>query len=262
MTRDASTQGWRAKIDRADESINNLKLEFERFLQINQEHYRGVIERNDDTREFILRAFGEPLEVPPRLQVLAGEILHHLRTSLDHIVWALALKKISNPSARIQFPICDSVAKFEKACKDGMIRGISGPAAHAIERAQPFHSPEPRDHALFVLNRLSNIDKHRLLLVAYGAVSSAGQIAIDPGAKAVAIAGISPPKFVLPTKDGAEVCRVTFTELNPNTKVDFKSPAVVVFKEFGISPLEAVIPGLLKLRDAVTNTLSPLEREL
>jgi len=43
-------------------------------------------------------------------------------------------------------------------------RGMSPQAQAAIERLQPYNRPDPTKDILWVLNRLSNIDKHRLLL--------------------------------------------------------------------------------------------------
>jgi hypothetical protein len=44
--------------------------------------------------------------------VLAGEALHHLRSSLDHAIWAAALRNTSSPADRIQFPIYEKKAAY------------------------------------------------------------------------------------------------------------------------------------------------------
>ncbi|MHB1220361.1 MAG: hypothetical protein ACYC1L_19420 [Alphaproteobacteria bacterium] len=247
--------GYRAKIKRANEGIKYLHTELEKFLSLKTDHYRTVIERKDDTREFILRAFGDPLEISPELRVLMGEIIHNLRTSLDHLVCALVLRENSEPSWGIQFPICDTTKEFERACQRGKIKGISDRHMKIIESIQPYWTSESGNHPLSILRRLNNADKHRLLIGGYGVMVSPHQFYINPGSGRAGIASVSLPRAVLPTENGVEVSRISFVNMNADMEVKFNTPVLVPFMEFGTVKTEPIIPGLVKLRDAVTNTI-------
>lgn len=93
--------------------------------------------------------------------VLIGEIVHNLHSALDHAVYAAA----AEPSRKTQFPI---VAKREDWPRQlaVQLRSVPDEIVEQIERLQPFHAEPPstpEHHLLAILNRLSNMDKHRLL---------------------------------------------------------------------------------------------------
>ena len=112
------------KLKRAHENIINLKSEIDTFLK---GEYSVLV--NPDN-ELMLKAteYHRQRKIPLRFSVLSGEIVHHLRSSLDHIVWF-----VSDPAYRtkhrtnIGFPILktrpvkpESIAGYE-----GKIKGIS-----------------------------------------------------------------------------------------------------------------------------------------
>jgi hypothetical protein len=102
-----------AKIERANENITNLEAEISAFTT--SDSYR--IERHVDSelREYTFRIFGPRTPLPPRIAVLSGEVIYHLRSSLDHLMWALVLRRHPNPhrSIKVQFPICTEWAEGE-----------------------------------------------------------------------------------------------------------------------------------------------------
>jgi hypothetical protein len=104
--------GCWAKIKRANENIDNLRTEIINFTGSND--YRVVRDVNKETRKYTFRAFGPDNAIPLRFSVLAGEIIHHLRSSLDHLTWALVLVtkrpllKFNSPSA----PQCQRRSEF------------------------------------------------------------------------------------------------------------------------------------------------------
>lgn len=83
-----------AKIDRANEHIRNLNAEINTL--IDGDAYRIVSEPEGDARKSSIRVVGP--EPPLRLAVVAGEIVHQLRSSLDHLVCQLAIAN-GNPSS-------------------------------------------------------------------------------------------------------------------------------------------------------------------
>ena len=117
------------------------------------------------------RVVTDPVPTEP-FSIIIGDVLHNLRSTLDHLAYALAAKHTS--------PLPDDIAKtsefpiFAHDDADAIARRIRGihPGAQAIiKMLQPYH--RGKDFALdrlWMLHELSNIDKHRLLIA--GTVSN------------------------------------------------------------------------------------------
>jgi len=120
---------------------------------------------------FRIRVITDPVPTDP-ISVIIGDVLHNLRSALDHLAYALAVKH-TNPlpddiAKESEFPIfaSNNVNAIAKR-----IRGMDPGAQAVMERLQPYQ--RGKDSALdplWMLYKLSNIDKHRLLLV--GTVSN------------------------------------------------------------------------------------------
>jgi hypothetical protein len=126
--------GCWAKIERADHNIKRLDALINAFLNVHAHNY--VTDINDNSTEHTYRVLTP--EPPPGLAVRAGEIVHHLRSSLDHLIWALVLERHQSPDFRVQFPICTDVTEYKKALRGHIIKGVSGSAQALIKRAQPY----------------------------------------------------------------------------------------------------------------------------
>jgi hypothetical protein len=103
--------------------------------------------------------------VAPRLSVLTGEVLHQLRSSLDHLVRALILCNGGTPK-KSQFPIWDSEPVDKKNLKDyeKQIAGIKNEAVRQkLWQLQPWQTTANR--WLWDLGELNNQDKHRSLIL-------------------------------------------------------------------------------------------------
>jgi hypothetical protein len=253
--------GCWAKIERANHNINRLHQLTTSFLHLHGHDYRTDI--NADSTEHIYRVFGPP-HPPIEFAVRAGEIINHLRSSLDHLVWQLVLRKHSSPSFKVQFPICVTVTKYKEAIRGGIINGIARSAQTIIQGAQPYHRAIPADDPLAILHELNNIDKHKLLLVVSSETSIEDKIhfygdRIQPGEETI-IPKIWSRRTIRAQEGGAELFRVRFprplkvsmyTELTPQ----------IAFERFGVRENEAVIPGPTSLRDAVIKTIKLFDGE-
>jgi hypothetical protein len=154
--------GCRAKLDRAQELINLLQVDAEHYFE--QFPVRLEKEHRNDGLEFSLVAYGD--EAPPaRFAVIAGEIIHHMRSSLDHLVHALVLKNGGKPGRFNQFPICTTERAFKDSCNRRQLDGIPSAAKALVASVQPFTSPTPDDTILHMVSEFDNTDKHRLLVV-------------------------------------------------------------------------------------------------
>jgi len=155
--------GCWAKIERANENIKNLEAEISALFHPDPYIIAGNV--NHQTKECIFVAKAKP--IPLRFSVLAGEIIQHLRSSLDHLIWALVLQRHAHPDFKVQFPICVREEEFIAAKKSGIIKGISGTAQAIIERLQPYRNANWRstvfDDPLRIIHDLNITDKHKLL---------------------------------------------------------------------------------------------------
>lgn len=102
--------------------------------------------------------------IPINLRILAGEVITHLRSALDHLVWQLALLDGKTPSNGSQFPIFETKNDFRKSVAR-YLSSISPEIREIIFDLQPFNLVNPKEHLLWILNRLANDDKHRLLTI-------------------------------------------------------------------------------------------------
>lgn len=167
--------GCWAKIDRAEESIKILEGEAAAFFATDPAPIKVVKEHRG--LEYVFVAYGDP-QVPLRFAVLAGEIIHHLRSSLDHLVHALVIKSGNVPTRRHQFPICSTEKNFQDSCKEAL-KYLSPSARKLIAAAQPYTQAKPHNTVLYVLNEYDNCDKHKLLVVVTTVVKVGQEIRID-----------------------------------------------------------------------------------
>jgi hypothetical protein len=249
--------GIRAKIQRADEHIKNLNAEITAFL--NGDAYRVITERDADARQTTFSIAGP--EPPLRFGVIAGEIVHQLRSSLDHLIRALVIENNQPPTDRHQFPIFTTLEKYEAAIKGGRIQGVSGSADAKIQALQPYNDPNTVDaHALRVLQDLNNTDKHRLLIV-MTAVASLGEITIDADHD-VADVRLSEPYWPLrPTEHGTKAFTISFGQPEPGVHMTGKPSIQIAFDEFGPFREQPVIERLQELRDRVVWAINPFASE-
>lgn len=119
-------------------------------------------------------------ESPPReLELLLGDAVQNVRSSLDYLVVALAdatsgQKLAVDQINKLQFPITTSKAKYDQAAKR-WLAGLDAKYVTRIEEVQPYQrlaytgtthqAPPPEMDFLAILSDLSNHDKHRRLHV-------------------------------------------------------------------------------------------------
>lgn len=157
--------------------MDDLQASISQWL--NGDHHTIRRHRDPDRPNYIsIRVTAQDIPADP-FALLVGDILHNLRGCLDHLVYALALKH-TNPlpddfAKGSEFPIFgDKNSKGMLGAGPQMfqsngpnkIRGIHPDAQTIIKSLQPYHRRQDfASDPLWVLHDLSNIDKHRLLLV-------------------------------------------------------------------------------------------------
>lgn len=262
--------GCRAKILRAEESIRSLDEELTVFLSRDVPEIKVVGQHQRDGLEYAFIAFGDS-EVPLRFSVLAGEIVHHMRSSLDHLVYALIVRNGGTPSRNNQFPICATANKFEDARNSGLISGVSQSAIKLIEAVQPYTSPTPDDTVLSVVNQYDILDKHKLLVVVTAAVALGDTITIGVDAKIAAtpsrqgkvpnIVGFGDPVLRKLTKGGVEVFTIRLSESAPELVANANVVPQIAFDECGRVKLAPVIQTLAGLLAGTRHTIESFAGE-
>jgi hypothetical protein len=100
--------------------------------------------------------------IPPRISILAGELMRDMRSILDNMIWQLARADSDTPPKTTAFPVFAKKKLYERD-EARFIGGIKDPDIHDVCKSiQPYHAGDAAaDHALWVLHRLANDDKHK-----------------------------------------------------------------------------------------------------
>jgi hypothetical protein len=94
----------------------------------------------------------------------AGDIVHNLRSALDHLAWELAKWKTGLPKKPNQccFPIGRSLDNYKAIKRGGAVAGMSPEAKKAIDDLRPY---KEGNEPLWRIHHLDIVDKHRHLLI-------------------------------------------------------------------------------------------------
>jgi hypothetical protein len=97
-------ENFLARLDRTGGGMAARNAESETKTLLNSGIYSIVGECQPERSRYAFKVLGPP--VPLRIAVIAGEVIHHLRTCYDQVVWALANKNGLPDTERITFPVC------------------------------------------------------------------------------------------------------------------------------------------------------------
>src|SRR6266704_671375 len=164
MEMEARRNGIRAKPLQASEHLWTLTREEAEYVVAEDYGPRTTFEASIPERDgqpgLACRAHLEP-PPPPRVGVLCGDVVHSLRSALDHLANTLVVANGGTPMegpGGTQFPIIVGGGATVKAAPGP---AISDAAQRILEEVQPQSATDP----LAILQHLSNIDKHRILNV-------------------------------------------------------------------------------------------------
>ena len=159
--------GVRLKRSRAWDQINGLNADLVRFLGKEPYSPRANFDSNTSELTVSIHITKTP---DPLWGVRVGEIVHNLRSALDHLVWQLVILNRKTPTAKDknQFPIFDTRGGFDNLGAPKHLKNVARVAIDAILAEQPFPKTdggtgEGTKSPLWHLQELSNIDKHRTL---------------------------------------------------------------------------------------------------
>ena len=148
------------KVERAKEHLDVLDVKLVEFQDLKP--FRVTTYENTEHTHYVISS-----QIPiidPKLAVLAGDVIYSLRSALDHIAWQLALTTTDRPRDRTAFPIIDKDTP-EKLKRFNDITGdIPTDAVNEVKGLQPYlRGPAYKDDLLWKLDKLCNIDKHRVI---------------------------------------------------------------------------------------------------
>jgi hypothetical protein len=222
--------GIAEKLKRAEENINNLYVEMERFFK---ESDYPVFPENDPKLYLQATEYHKNRDIPPRFSVLAGETIHHLRSCFDHIIWHFSTGPQKNKMP-VDFPVFAEVPIKQRDITrfEGKIQRVTDPNARAlIERLQPYNAADPTDDPLWLIHSFDIFDKHRelILCVTTSAIALPREMQGD----------LECYQRAHPELDPAQVAR----HVNSHSA----SQPCVSFRNFGRREVKSVTEGLIEL---------------
>jgi hypothetical protein len=250
-----------AKVARANEHIQQFVVVAGEFFK--SDPYRIVVQEDSKTGnvDWVLQVRADP---PLALSLIAGDVIHNLRSALDLLAWQLVLDGggtpiVSGPNAT-SYPIMDGRKAF-KSIGLRRVQGATKDAKDLISATRPY---KRGNDALWQIHRLDIVDKHRLL-VAVGAshrniiltfptpsmirdmkeIFSDIPVFGEPGELA-----LIPEDRQFPLEDGD----VLFSDATPNVPKEDRDPKFtfeIAISEPGVVEGESLGPLLIEFADQV-----------
>jgi hypothetical protein len=147
-----------AKYDWAQKHVNDFEAAVMNFWRSNPH----TIGREDNVETGHVHFYVQQVPViPDELAFMLGDTLHNLRSTLDHLAYALVIAAGGTPDRDTSFPICNCAKDFPGLSRRHIPR-LPEPWYKILDRIEPYEGG--RGHRLWQLNKLDIIDKHRLLL--------------------------------------------------------------------------------------------------
>ena len=214
------------KLGRVDEHMRTLDENIQAFLQPEPYSAKRIVE--NEGRDHVL-IWDKYLEPPDQIGLIAGDAIHNLRSSLDHLAVALAVEGAAAQGIsittkeveRIQFPIVLTESEFKNQLGRGRLRHVETAAKEFIEGFQPYRMTPaaPEWSNLYALSELDNADKHRLLTTA-GLASTVLKVGWPSALNETQLKDPEPP---VRYEAGAEFGRFTFPspQREEDVRVDF-----------------------------------------
>jgi len=195
------------------------------------------------------------LQIPKRFSVLAGEIIHHLRSCLDHIVWHFSsdTAKLLHESA-LEFPVfCKPLTKDELRRYKRKIQGITNPSILAlIERLQPYQrGTDAIDDPLCIVHDMDRFDKHRELVI----VRPSAQIQFPAGTSVALV------EQAFAYTQGKPVPDDILAAIGRLIKKHHHVTADIAFAQFGKWQTQPVVPSLAQLINSTSNVVELFAKE-
>ena len=175
---ETSLAGVWAKIARADDQFQLLEREMRAFFDRDPEPIGTSVGYFDSESGWHISYGVVNEEPPPRLGVILGELVHNVRSALDHLVWQLVIWNDNDPVPGVggnAFPFAMTKNAWKGAQK-GPLAGVADKHRAIIREVQPYKGSDgPENTVTADLSHLSNVDKHQIVHPTLATI-------LDPGA--------------------------------------------------------------------------------
>jgi hypothetical protein len=263
MPSEAFRSSWE-KLARAEMHFTDLAQRVDQFVRDREADRRRVFTFEQEYRadsHCLVYFLSDPEPADREWSLILGDVLHNLRSALDHIAWTLVTEGRRPPhaltgrqQAAVKFPICRTRERFNSAVKS-CLPGV-GRAHRALLRAvQPYKGGRRVDyHPFAIVQKYSNEDKHRILPLTFwrpfDAEHTLGRVRDFVPGRVVS------PKVISP-QAGAEILRVYGRRTGPSPRVEVSigsSAEVAIDGRFWLADTYINSSNLIK---ATLNALSP-----
>jgi hypothetical protein len=147
-----------AKLVRAEEHIRNLR---EFWNEFREKAY--PIETEDMSGAYRKYSLGSVAPMPPNIPLITGDVVHNLRTALDHFAHRLVCVGTNDPGPFdfVHFPTGESAKEVKDSIR-AISKCLKPDAVEALKKVEAY--PAGAGQLLWHIHQLDIIDKHRLLL--------------------------------------------------------------------------------------------------
>jgi len=154
------------KVERAKDLLQDLESEVRSFID-SKPYIIGVRRESEPSQNVY---FIDSIQsLPLKVSAIIGDVIHNLRTALDHLAYQLVLVGTEEePSTHIYFPIGNDESDYINR-RDRQIQGALPQAIAEIDALTPYKGG---NDLLWQLHKLDIIDKHRVLITAGSAYHS------------------------------------------------------------------------------------------
>jgi|SRR5580693_5135859 hypothetical protein len=238
--------GIAKKLERADQNIFNLHNEILKFFSDSK---YPVIPHPDAEGWQEAVDYHRALGIPKRFSVLSGEIVHHLRSCLDHLVWYFSSpqSRIDNENS-IEFPVYrEPLTKDQRSRYNRKIEGIANSNVIAlIDGLQPYHrGNDAINDPICIIHDMDRFDKHRELTI----VTACANATFPAGTSTETI------RNVMKYRKGETLSTEDFAMAQRAVKNDAKVTPQVAFAQFGNRKDQFVVPALTQLLNAMDSAV-------
>jgi hypothetical protein len=190
-------------------------------------------------------------ELPDSVPFLIGDVVHNLRSALDHVAYEIVKRSGRPPSQGLVFPIKDTRKEVIDAIKSEIqVAAGSELVTLIVDRIQPHEGGN--GHALWVLHRLDCIDKHRELLPAVDSLAFEHIQAVDEH-------GTTYTGLVLKWVRGGNLALPDYVKGKKlHIQHEGRLTVGIQFKNVDCAEGELVIPTLNRLRSTVAKTVDQI----
>jgi hypothetical protein len=146
------------KIERANHHIHDLRERVNEYLR---EALFQIKIRNTSSPEKRWVYTEEKNPIPPDVALITGDVVHNLRSALDHICWGMVVPIVTKKGS-VGFPFVETQDKLEDAIKARQMNLAPKRVIEELRSLEPYPDGNKFLHAVHSMN---NVDKHRNILV-------------------------------------------------------------------------------------------------